>query len=135
MQQIENGTSRQNATRIAIVGIGCRLPGNVQSADDTWQLLKAGKDALETPTPRYTTQGARGMLADVAGFDRRFFGISPREATMLDPQHRLLLEVAFEAFEDAGVSPARRTTSNTAVYVALQSDDYAALRQRSTQSP
>src|SRR5215510_2649099 len=108
---------------VAIIGIGCRFPGNVNDPEAFWQLLWKGTDAItEIPTDRFdvnafydprpgtpgkivTRQG--GFLAHLDQFDPYFFGISPREATDMDPQQRLLLEVAWEAFEDAGVIPDR----------------------------
>src|SRR5262245_24413783 len=105
--------------RIAIVGMGCRLPGGVNSADSLWEFLCRGGDGVrdipsdrwnldavydaepETPGKSITRRAA--LLDDVASFDANFFGISPREAAVMDPQQRLLLEVTWRALEDAGI--------------------------------
>ena len=106
---------------VAIVGIGCRLPGKVHGADQLWDFLLArGDGIIEVPADRwsldryydpdpdmpgrmYTRSG--GFLQDsLWDFDPEFFGISPREASIMDPQQRLLLEVTQEALDDAGVS-------------------------------
>ena len=128
---------------IAIVGIGCRFPGGVRSADDYWRLLRAGADAVtEVPPSRwslaewfdadpdapgkiYTRWG--GFLDDVDQFDARFFGISPREAASLDPQQRLLLEVSWEALEHAAISADALAGSATGVFVGISGNDYAQL--------
>ena len=97
---------------IAIVGLGCRFPGGVDSPQQLWALLAGGVDAVSAfPTQRgwdpigdgYARVG--GFIEDVAGFDAGFFGISPREALAMDPQQRLLLETAWEALERAGIDP------------------------------
>ena len=106
---------------VAIVGIGCRFPGGVTSAEHLWEMLAAGRHAIgpmpadrgwsaehspaaerSVPTPEW--QG--GFLYDAGEFDAGFFGISPREALAMDPQQRLLLEVCWEALERAGIDPA-----------------------------
>jgi acyl transferase domain-containing protein/acyl carrier protein len=127
---------------IAIVGIGCRYPG-ASGPDDFWRLLCDGGDAIaEIPperfdvaafhtarprTPGRTASAWGGLLEDVEGFDAGFFGIAPREALYIDPQHRLLLEVAWEALEDAGEHPDRLAGSATGVFVGETSSDYGEL--------
>ncbi|WP_203723066.1 beta-ketoacyl synthase N-terminal-like domain-containing protein, partial [Paractinoplanes abujensis] len=104
---------------IAIVGMGCRYPGDVRGPEQFWELLTAGRDVI-TPFPvdrgweafeeefggsnqSYVREG--GFVYDVADFDAGFFGINPREALAMDPQQRLLLETAWEAIERAGLAP------------------------------
>ncbi|GAB2846751.1 type I polyketide synthase [Lentzea nigeriaca] len=113
---------------IAIIGLSCRLP----SAEDPagfWALLRDGRRAIgEPPTGRATVPGAppAGYLDRVADFDPAFFGISPREAAAIDPQQRLMLELAWEAVENAGIRPCART----GVFIGAASDDYATLLDR-----
>ncbi|GAB3823380.1 type I polyketide synthase [Dactylosporangium cerinum] len=118
---------------IAIVGIGCRYPGGIRSAEDLWELVAAGGDAVgEFPTDRgwdLADNGgfarAGGFLYDVGDFDAAFFEISPREAVTMDPQQRLLLETSWEAFERAGIDPHTLRGSDTGVYVGSTVQDYA----------
>jgi phthiocerol/phenolphthiocerol synthesis type-I polyketide synthase D len=131
------------AEPIAVVGIGCRLPGNVSGPESFWQLLVDGKDAVgEVPVDRWdgdafydpdpqapgrmTTKWG-GFLDDVAGFDADFFGITPREAVAMDPQQRILLEVAWEALEHAGVAPDSLNGSRTAAIMGVSAWDYTIL--------
>jgi acyl transferase domain-containing protein/NADPH:quinone reductase-like Zn-dependent oxidoreductase/SAM-dependent methyltransferase/acyl carrier protein len=131
---------------LAIVGIGCRFPGDVQSPDQLWKLLAEGVDAItEVPANRWDiasfyhpdpTKPGRayarwgGFLEDVDQFDARFFGISPREAAKADPQQRLLLEVAYEALEDAGIPQERIAGSTGGVFVGISSYDYGGMQYR-----
>ncbi len=106
---------------VAVIGFSFRLPGGT---DETlWQALLAGRDLVTSVEsdrwsqdtllhPNKTEPGtsytfAAGSIGDIAGFDAAFFGISPREAEQMDPQQRVLLEMAWEAFEQAGIPPHR----------------------------
>ncbi|SEM07181.1 Acyl transferase domain-containing protein [Stigmatella aurantiaca] len=118
---------------IAIVGLGCRFPGGAKDPESYWQLLESGVDAVkEIPASRWpggrppVHAGARwaALLDAVDGFDAGFFGVSPREAAGLDPQHRLLLEVAWEALEHGHQVPDRLVGSKTGVFVGIMSQDY-----------
>ena len=119
---------------IAIIGIGCRFPSGGDDPTRFWQALLAGTDAIQAlPAARLALPGHGGhalqaaFLADVAGFDAPFFGIAPREAPFIDPQHRLLLEVAWEAFCDAGIDPSGLGGSGTGVFVGMCNYDYAGI--------
>jgi acyl transferase domain-containing protein/acyl carrier protein len=130
---------------VAIVGIGCRVPG-ARSVDAYWELLRDGVDAVEeVPASRWNVaehydanpdvagkMSTRwgGFLPDVDHFDAAFFGISPREANGMDPQQRLLLEVAWEALENAGIAPDSLMGSQTGVFVGISTGDYVQLQTR-----
>lgn len=123
----------------AIVGVGCRFPGDVATLDDLWQVLSRGLDVVtEVPeerfdlrrywhasrkTPGRTCTVSAGVVGDLRQFDAAFFGMSPKEAEALDPQQRMILEMAWEAFEDAGIAPSSVRGSRTAVYVGAAATD------------
>ncbi|HEX4036862.1 MAG TPA: polyketide synthase, partial [Acidobacteriaceae bacterium] len=125
---------------IAIVGLGMRFPGSASTPEEFWRVLMSGSDtAVEIPAARWSLEdfcgggplppGARGaryaaLVDDPAEFDSDFFGISPREAMALDPQHRLALEVAWEALENAGAAPTGHASSSAGVFLALSNSDY-----------
>ncbi|MFE5996063.1 amino acid adenylation domain-containing protein [Streptomyces sp. NPDC056454] len=139
-----DANNRALRDKVAIIGMGCRLPGGASDHRTFWRNLMAGKDCI-TPTPpdRYdvTTLGSRfrdkpGRLVGGRGgyidgfdeFDPAFFGISPREADHMDPQQRKLLEVAWETLEDGGQRPADLAGENVAVYVGAFTLDYKILQ-------
>jgi acyl transferase domain-containing protein len=127
---------------IAVVGIGCRLPGGVGSADDFWTLLSDGASGVvEVPADRWDADAyysadhtVPGTICNRVGgfltswkpdeFDAEFFNISPREAAGIDPQQRLLLEVAWEALENAGINPHSIRGTQTGVFIGLTTNDY-----------
>jgi acyl transferase domain-containing protein len=142
MSQIDHQSSNSTPGKepIAIIGIGCRFPGGVNSSESFWQLLGNKIDAItEIPSnridldlyydPRPATPGKMmtrwgGFLEGIDQFDAYFFGISPREAERLDPQQRLLLEVAWEALEDAGLVVDKLAGSQAGVFVGMWLNDY-----------
>ncbi len=127
---------------IAVVGMGCRFPGGVADADSYWQLLSTGADAIGTvPADRWDVDGFcdpeaespgtmstrwGGFLDEIDQFDPAFFGISPREAEAMDPNQRLVLEVAWGAIEDAGL--AKLAGTRTGVFVGVIGSDYGMLQ-------
>src|ERR1041385_4361781 len=128
---------------IAIVGMACRFP-KARNTQEFWDLLRLGVDAItEVPTSRWNadefydpTPGALGkmntrhggFIADIDKFDAEAFGISPREAERMDPQQRVLLEVAWEAIEDAGMNRKIIKESQTGVFVGLSNMEYRNLQ-------
>ena len=137
---------RGDVDGVAIVGIGCRFPGGADTPERFWDLLCRGVDAItEAPPTRFDMEAlfdadpgragklyARwgGFIEGIENFDADFFGISPREARRIDPQHRLLLEVTWEALEDGGQPPDRLAGTETGVFVGIASQDYAHIQAR-----
>ncbi|MFJ6248309.1 MULTISPECIES: SDR family NAD(P)-dependent oxidoreductase [unclassified Streptomyces] len=131
---------------IAVIGLACRLPG-APDPEAFWHLLREGRSAVrDVPEDRAGPPSGPGSVAELAGghpgvryggylesvdrFDPAFFGISPREAAAVDPQQRLVLELAWEALEHAGVLPAAVRSTATGVFVGSLADEYAALARR-----
>lgn len=133
---------------IAIIGMGCRFPGGANDPERFWELLRDGRDAIgevppdrwnvedyydpdpDAPGKMYTSSG--GFLRSVDTFDARFFDIAPREAASLDPQQRMILEVSWEALENANLPAQRLYGSRTGVFVGIGSFDYVTLQARTT---
>ncbi|MCA0456391.1 MAG: polyketide synthase dehydratase domain-containing protein [Chloroflexi bacterium] len=131
---------RAKSEPIAIVGMGMRFPGGVNSQEAFWELLRSGTDAItEIPASRWDV-GAYydpdpdapakiatrwgGFIDDIDRFEPQVFGISPREAITMDPQQRILLEVVWEALERAGYAPPTLNGSQTGVFVGVCNSDY-----------
>lgn len=146
IERLEQRLEAERAARtepIAIVGAGCRLPAGIDDLAAYWAFLRAGCEARrEVPRDRWDadayydadpsvpgTMVSRygGFRERIDGFDAGFFGISPREAEEIDPQHRMLLEVAWEALEDAGQPPTELAGTRTGVFVGVMNADYGKL--------
>ena len=140
----EQSAAALRADPIAIVGMGCQLPGGADTPDRLWQLICDGVetvgpipadrwDAEAWYDPDLSTAGKavtkRGSFLDrIDSFDHGFFGIPEREAERMDPQHRLFLEVAIEALDDAGLPRQRLAGSRTGVFIASYHNDYTQLQ-------
>jgi phthiocerol/phenolphthiocerol synthesis type-I polyketide synthase C len=132
-------TYYRDESAISVIGFSFRMPGGSDEA--LWKALLEGRDLVTSVEPDRWAQDnllhpnkdepgssysfAAGSIGDVAGFDAAFFGISPREAEQMDPQQRVLLELAWETFEQAGVLPSSMRGSRCGVYIGLSSVDYA----------
>lgn len=129
---------------IAVIGLGCRAPGGVVDGDSFWRLLEEEREttgpvpadrwnheALYDPNPetpgRISTRNG-SFLERIDTFDPEFFGITPREAAGMDPQQRLVLEICWEALENAGQSPKGLEGSATGVFIGAAAGDYAYLQ-------
>ncbi len=132
---------------IAVIGMACRFPGKANTPEAFWELLKNGVDAVvdipktrkdwdverdyaPNPTPGkfYVSTGAFLQEKDIQEFDTEFFGIASREAAHLDPQQRMLLEVSWEALENAAIVPSELENTKTGVFVGMHWDDYSSER-------
>ncbi|MFF4737212.1 SDR family NAD(P)-dependent oxidoreductase [Streptomyces sp. NPDC001262] len=125
---------------VAVVGVGCRLPGGITDLDGLWTALREGRELVgEIPADRFdknrfvdpgavrpgrSRTAAGGFLDDVAGFDAAYFGIAPDEAAHMDPQQRLLLEMAVEALDDSGIPAESLAGSDTCVFVGISEAHY-----------
>ncbi|KAF7558287.1 hypothetical protein G7Z17_g66 [Cylindrodendrum hubeiense] len=137
-------------TPIAIIGIGCRLPGDISSPSQLWEFLAEGRSAGgKLPESRFNIDSYRGdkdqpattralggyfLQEDIRNFDNQFFGINNREASAMDPQQRKLLEVVFESFESAGISLHDVSGANVGCYVASFTPDFIAMQTKDVEN-
>jgi acyl transferase domain-containing protein len=134
-------------TPIAVIGIGCRFSGNADSPEKLWKLLASGKSTW-SPVPEsrwnaaaffdanpeqqgmHNARGGHFLDHDIAAFDAGFWGLAAAECEAMDPQHRVMLEVAYEALENSGIKRQDVEGTNTAVYVATFSEDYRLIQHK-----
>ncbi|WP_026120466.1 type I polyketide synthase [Nocardiopsis potens] len=135
---------------VAVIGAACRLPGGITDLHGLWEALRDGRDLVtEVPADRFDQAWfhsadpdrpgksytfASGVIEGLEEWDPGFFGLSPREAARIDPQQRMALELAVEAFDDAGVDPAGLRGSATAVHLGVYSLPFGVLQARDTAS-
>jgi acyl transferase domain-containing protein len=138
--KIKDATEADIYEPIAIISMAFKLPGDSVDEQSFWNGLKESRDFVtEVPSDRWAVDElqhnkrsepgrsvtfAAGVLSGIEQFDAEFFGISPREAIMIDPQHRLLLELSWEAMENGGYLPSSLAGSDCAVYVGISGLDY-----------
>ncbi len=146
---MSKNTGNKDRDPVAIIGIGCRLPGGANSPEEFWKLLLNGTDAItKIPSdrwnadalynPDYTKKGKinvreGGFVNDIDKIDAGFFEIPPIEAARLDPQQRLLLEVTYQAIEDAGLKLDKLSGSKTGVFIGISSHDYGEISTTHTE--
>ena len=132
-----------SAIPIAVIGMGCRLPGGIESPEKLWEALLRGDDLVteipadhwdvdefydpEPGVPGKSITRYGGFLDDIWGFDAPFFGLRTHEATYMDPNHRLLMETSWEAIEHAGMDPRSLFGSKTGVFMGIVHDDHVVL--------
>lgn len=148
LQIAQTKQSTPEKEKIAIVGLGCRFPGGIENLEQLWKTLIEKKDTtIPIPKERWDNslvydqdplrpgkthaQSAAFLLNDVQAFDANFFGIVPREAKSIDPLQRMILEVVYEALEEANIPSDSLKGTNTAAYIAIGNSDYIQARFRS----
>lgn len=142
LQDRIDAMEQERCEPIAVIGMSCRFPGGADSPEAYWELLRQGRDATcelppgrwdmdssydsdpDAPGKSYVRRG--GFLQEVDAFDPQLFGIAPREAAMIDPQHRLVLELAWEALEQANLAADRLQGSQTGVFLGISNPEYGA---------
>ncbi len=139
---IEDWSRARDVDDIAIVGLSTRFPGDMNTPDEMWQALLAGRDAIiDLPEGRWSefleeprlaeliakarTRG--GYLSDIKGFDSEFFALSKMEADNLDPQQRMALELTWEALENARIPASGLRGESVGVYIGTSTNDYSFL--------
>lgn len=144
LKELNKKLDQSHSEPIAIIGAACRYPGGIGSLEQLWQALQEGRDGIgrmtdqRWPMQRFITSDphqpggiysdAMGMLDEIDQFDYTHFGLKIEEARHIDPQHRLLMELAWETFEDAGYAVDTFSGSRTGIYVGIMSDDYGQLQ-------
>ncbi|WP_285731614.1 type I polyketide synthase [Nocardiopsis sp. ATB16-24] len=129
------GGQGESGAPVAVVGVSCRLPG-ASTPDAFWRLLCEARESITAPPERLGTVSPErdrhwgGYLDRAEDFDASFFGVSPREAMAMDPQQRIMLELSWEALENARTSPESLRGSDTGVFTGAIASDYATLQQR-----
>ncbi|MEZ5087191.1 MAG: beta-ketoacyl synthase N-terminal-like domain-containing protein [Tessaracoccus sp.] len=139
LQRELEASRRRTMEPIAVIGMACRFPGGLTNPEEFWELLAEGRDAIEEVPlerwdaagyydPRSGTPGKMntrwgGFVHDLDQFDPGFFGISPREAEVMDPNQRLVMEVSWEALENAGCR--RLAGTRTGVYIGSIGSEFA----------
>jgi polyketide synthase 12 len=140
---VETASAYTLTEPIAVIGMSCRFPGGIDSPDQLWEVVQEGRDAIGPfPSDRGWNLGRLvggtrdenatgtsvsshgGFLYDAADFDAGFFNVSPREARFTDPQHRIMLELAWEAIERGQMDPTSLRDSRTGVFLGQIWDDY-----------
>lgn len=128
---------------IAVIGMGCRFPGECDSPEALWEFLCAGKNAVQkvpasrwendeyfssqAPSPGKIASPYGAFIESIERFDAEFFSIAAREAEQMDPQQRLLLETSWQAFEDAGMVPKTLRQSRSGVFIGCMTQEYSEL--------
>ncbi|WP_133250979.1 type I polyketide synthase, partial [Mycobacterium montefiorense] len=149
-EEFSRAARMATAEPVAVVGMGCRFPGNVTDPESFWELMVESRNAIsdippdrwdaeafydaDPLTPGHMTTKWGGFVPDIAGFDAEFFGITPREAASMDPQQRMLLEVAWEALEHAGIPTDSLSGTRTSVMMGAYFNEYQSMVASSPES-